>query len=144
MRLLVFLIVGFVAAAPASAAGRVKVTRTRIALPSPIYFESGKAAIKSTSFQLLDEVAATLSTNRHIALVEIGVHTDSRGSSGWNRKLSQARAEAVLDYLVDRGVDASRLRAKGYGEDKPLDRRNTPRAQARNRRVELVILQRTK
>jgi OOP family OmpA-OmpF porin len=55
--------------------------------------------------------------------------------------LSQARAEAVRDYLMKRGVEASRLQAVGYGRDRPADRNNTQEGRAKNRRVELIVVE---
>jgi outer membrane protein OmpA-like peptidoglycan-associated protein len=70
------------------------------------------------------------------------VHTDARGNDQWNLELSEKRAQAIYDYLVAKGVAADRLRAKGYGETKPIDKRANEAAWAKNRRTELRILQR--
>jgi outer membrane protein OmpA-like peptidoglycan-associated protein len=107
-----------------------------------IYFDVGKETIKSASLPTLDAVAALMTTDKKLGLVEIGVHSDSRGSDEFNMKISQKRAEAVRDYLVSKGVSATRLRAKGYGETKPLDKRANEAAWAKNRRTEFVIIQR--
>jgi len=142
MRILVLAFLGLVVTGAPADAKRVAVTKTRLVLTQPIYFDVGKDTIKSDSFQLLDEVAAAIKADKKIGLVEIGVHTDARGRKEWNRKLSEQRAQAIYRYLIDRGVEASRLRAKGYGESRPLDRRPNAAAWARNRRVEFLILQR--
>jgi OmpA-OmpF porin, OOP family len=125
-----------------SSASRVTVTSKAIVLRDPIYFEIAKAEIMKTSFAELDDVAAAIVADKHLALVEVGVHTDERGDDKWNLELSQRRADAIVAYLVGKGVDAKRLRATGYGETRPLDKHHTPAAWARNRRTELVILQR--
>jgi OOP family OmpA-OmpF porin len=69
--------------------------------------------------------------------VEIRGYTDSSGSDALNLRLSQERADAVKTYLVERGVDASRLVAKGYGEADPIANNDTPEGRTQNRRVEM-------
>jgi OOP family OmpA-OmpF porin len=69
----------------------------------------------------------------------VGGHTDAQGDDTKNLKLSLGRAEAIVGYLVGRGVDKGRLTAVGYGEGKPIDTNQTDAGRARNRRVELVI-----
>jgi OOP family OmpA-OmpF porin len=120
----------------------VVVTDTALVLRDPIYFEVGKAVIKSESYALLDAVAATLVADPKLALIEIGVHTDERGADTWNREISQKRADAVAAYLASKHVDARRLRAVGYGESRPLDKHHDEKAWAKNRRTEFTILQR--
>ena len=71
--------------------------------------------------------------------VEVAGHTDSVGSEAYNQKLSERRAQAVVDYLVARGVDPKRLKAVGYGKDKPMASNATDAGRAENRRVELQI-----
>jgi OmpA-OmpF porin, OOP family len=122
--------------------GRVVVTDTNIEILDKIYFEYDKAVIKSESFPILDAVAATLEGNPDILLVEIQGHTDERGPDAYNKRLSNDRAAAVKTYLVDKGVDASRLESHGYGEEQPLDPRSNEEAWAKNRRVEFLILKR--
>src|SRR5690606_15983797 len=68
-------------------------------------------------------------------------HTDSQGSANLNQALSQRRAEAVRDALVQEGVDASRLRARGVGADRPVADNATAAGRAENRRVEIVVLE---
>jgi outer membrane protein OmpA-like peptidoglycan-associated protein len=104
-----------------------------------IHFDVGKATIKSESRPTLDAVAVLMTRDKKLGLVEIGVHTDARGNDEFNLKMSQKRAEAVRDYLVGKGVATSRLRATGYGETKPLDKRPSEAAFAKNRRTEFVI-----
>ena len=136
---LVLLVSTIVFAAP----GRVTVTDQAIVPRDPIELEGGnKPVIKPASYATLDAVAAALDSDKRIALVEIQSHTDTRGSADWNLEVSEARARAIYDYLVAKGVDARRLRAKGYGESRPLDKGTTAKAQARNRRIAFVILQR--
>lgn len=123
------------------AAADVRVTPKQI-ITDPIFFETNKAVIKKESVPTLDHVVAAIKNDRKIGLVEIGVHTDARGNDDYNLELSQKRADAIRDYLVGKGVDATMLRAKGYGETKPIDKRATSEAWAKNRRTEFLVLQR--
>lgn len=126
----------------ASAAPRVVVTAKSIELSEPVYFEVGKPDIKAASYPILDALAAKLTADNRIGLVEIQGHTDSRGADAYNLQISEKRAKAIETYLVDKGVSPKRLRAKGYGETRPLDKSNTAAAWAKNRRMAFVILQR--
>jgi outer membrane protein OmpA-like peptidoglycan-associated protein len=74
--------------------------------------------------------------------VEVGGHTDSVGSEAYNQGLSERRADAVRDYLMSKGVKASRLTARGYGESRPVASNDTEEGRAENRRVELVVIER--
>src|SRR5437588_352019 len=110
----------------------VTVTASAIVLGQPIDFETANAVIKKESFPLLDTIAATLAAEKKIAFVEIQVHTDERGNDSWNLAISQKRADAIRDYLVAKGIDSTRLRAKGYGESRPLDPHHDAKAWAKN------------
>jgi outer membrane protein OmpA-like peptidoglycan-associated protein len=122
--------------------GRVVVTDTNIQILDKIFFELDKAVIKPESFEILDAVAATLLGNPDILLLEIQGHTDSRGNDAYNLDLSDRRAAAVRQYLVDKGVEDTRLTSQGYGETQPLVRQENEAAWAKNRRVEFLILKR--
>lgn len=105
----------------------------------PIQFGSGSAIIRSESAEILDEAATFLIDNPDVA-VEIGGHTDSRGSEQSNQALSQARADAVKAALLERGV-ANDLRAVGFGERRlRVDPDDTPEAQQQNRRIEFRVV----
>lgn len=65
-------------------------------------------------------------------------HTDSDGDDASNMKLSEVRANAILDRIVNLGIDGSRLTSKGYGESKPMTGNDSPEGKAQNRRVEFV------
>jgi outer membrane protein OmpA-like peptidoglycan-associated protein len=73
--------------------------------------------------------------------VEIAGHTDWTGSDAYNLKLSNARADAVMQYLISKGVKADNLTARGYGETQPIADNNTDEGRAKNRRVELRRIQ---
>lgn len=104
-----------------------------------IYFDFNKTTLKSESFVELNKVVDFLQANPTVE-VEIGGHTDSKGTDEYNNQLSQGRSQAVVDYLAQQGIDAARLTAKGYGESKPIDTNDTPEGQANNRRVEFTVL----
>jgi outer membrane protein OmpA-like peptidoglycan-associated protein len=114
-------------------------TRTTVELRG-VSFETGKARLLPQSIQVLDEVAAALIANPQWR-VEVAGYTDNTGSAAVNRRLSLARASAVRAYLVQRGVPASRLVARGYGPADPVASNATAAGRARNRRVELRQLE---
>lgn len=106
-----------------------------VTLPG-IFFETASATLMETSLAELDRLAEAL--QRHPALrLEIGGHTDAVGSDDDNLALSERRAKAVYDYLISRGIEASRLTYKGYGESKPVSTNDTPEGRAANRRTTL-------
>jgi len=124
---------------PDAAPKGVRVTDTEIVIEEKIYFETGKAVILSKSYSILNSVAQAMKDYDQIQ-VEVQGHTDSDGSASYNRKLSDSRANSVRQYLVDAGIDGSRLQAKGYGEDTPIDTNATSEGKERNRRVEFKII----
>lgn len=86
------------------------------------------------------QVADLLKKNRWVKKVRIEGHTDTRGKDDYNMELSDRRARSVMKYLVENGVEASRLTAQGFGEDKPIASNKTNRGRAKNRRVEFIII----
>ncbi|NIA23678.1 MAG: OmpA family protein, partial [Proteobacteria bacterium] len=104
-----------------------------------IYFDSGSATIKPSSYTILDKVVKLLEEYPDIT-VEIQGHTDSVGSANSNLRLSFARANAVKAYLVQMGISPSRLIARGYGESMPIAPNTTRAGRARNRRIEFVVI----
>ncbi len=101
-----------------------------------VNFESGSARLTPTSLAVVDTLAATLRAHPEV-VVEVRGHTDSVGPADVNLDLSQRRAGAVRDELVQRGVAPGRITAVGYGEDFPIADNSTREGRARNRRVEL-------
>ena len=102
-----------------------------------INFDTGKSTIKPDSAQTLDDAAAALKAVPAMK-VEVGGHTDNVGTPEANLKLSQERAQAVMAALVQRGIKADRLTAKGYGQTSPVADNRTEEGRGKNRRVELV------
>jgi OmpA-OmpF porin, OOP family len=105
-----------------------------------VYFYFGQTILKEDSYPALNAVAEFFKANPHISF-EIGGHTDDEGADDYNLMLSEGRAKAVVDYLINQGIDGSRISARGYGETKPLDPGITKAAKARNRRVEFVVVE---
>lgn len=101
-----------------------------------VTFETSSAVIRPSSFGKLDEVAQALKGNPEVR-VEISGHTDNVGSEDGNQRLSLARAQAVRQYFIEKGVAADRLEARGFGESKPVTTNETPEGRAENRRVEM-------
>lgn len=102
-----------------------------------INFDTGKSTITPDSAETLDAAARALKEAADLN-VEVGGHTDNVGAPDANLKLSQDRAQAVVAALVERGVKAGRLTAKGYGQTSPVADNRTEDGRAKNRRVELV------
>jgi outer membrane protein OmpA-like peptidoglycan-associated protein len=123
---------------------QVIVHKKRIVIKKAIHFKTGSGEIESSSFDLLGEIADVIKEHPDIRLIEIQGHTDNRGGRMRNVKLSKQRAESVMEYLIQSGVESSRLRAKGFGPDRPLAPNMTSMGRARNRRVEFHIIERDK
>ncbi len=103
-----------------------------------IHFETGRADIKTDSHGLLDQVAQMIKANPDVK-IRVEGHTDDTGPHDLNMRLSQERAESVRHYLVHKGVAPQRVRAVGYGPDKPLVKGTTEEARSKNRRVEFIV-----
>jgi len=103
-----------------------------------VYFETGSANLTENSEAILDEAAAELKRYPNLA-IEVQAYTDSRGSDALNLKISEDRAQSVRTYLINKGVNADKLSAKGYGEANPVATNDTAEGRAQNRRVELSV-----
>lgn len=104
-----------------------------------LFFEADSFVIKKQSFPLLDEIFAFMQNRKGVEL-EIGGHTNGLPPNYICDTLSQKRAEAVKEYLVNKGIDSNRLIAKGYGKRKPIASDKTHVGRARNQRVEIKII----
>ena len=109
-----------------------------IVLPN-IFFDTGKWELKETSEVELKFLLKFLRQNPNIS-IEVQGHTDDVGNEKDNLTLSQRRAEAVRDFLLEQGVASERLTAKGYGENQPVAGNITDEDRAQNRRTEIKIL----
>jgi outer membrane protein OmpA-like peptidoglycan-associated protein len=125
---------------PETKGQKVKVTKGKILILEMVFFATNKAVIKKQSYALLEEVAQTLKQNPQISKVRIEGHTDSQGADADNMTLSDARAQAVGEFLTARGISGQRLVTKGYGETKPVASNDSKTGRAENRRVEFTIL----
>ena len=104
-----------------------------------INFKTGSASIASSSFPILDNAVKVLKEYPDLKM-EIDGHTDSAGSARGNKRLSQRRADAVKAYFVKNGIAAERLKAVGYGEEKPIEPNRTAEGRAANRRIEFKLI----
>ena len=109
-----------------------------ITLSGSVLFRSAESTLLSSAQVKLDQVANALLAVRARNLIVEG-HTDSQGSESYNQGLSQRRADAVRDYLVQRGYPADRIQARGKGKGSPIADNASPEGRANNRRVEIII-----
>jgi outer membrane protein OmpA-like peptidoglycan-associated protein len=109
-----------------------------VTLPSGITFDTDSAKVKREFRRPLNRVANTLAKYPE-GYVDVVGHADSTGEAAYNQRLSERRADAVADMLVDRGVSSARIVARGMGERQPVASNETAEGRARNRRVEILI-----
>lgn len=120
----------------------VEVTKEEIKILQQINFANNSDRIvDKRSFEILDGVVAVLTHHQQFSKIEVAGHTDNVGNRARNTSLSQKRAEAVVRYLVDKGIAKERLSANGYGPDKPIADNKTKDGRAQNRRVAFQILE---
>jgi outer membrane protein OmpA-like peptidoglycan-associated protein len=105
-----------------------------------VHFDVNKVSLRPASFKALDNLAYVLKIKNDLK-VEIAGHTDSDGDDMENMKLSQARAESVINYLITKGIAKDRLVAVGYGETEPIADNDTAFGKQENRRTEARILE---
>jgi len=104
-----------------------------------IYFQFNRSVILQQSYKELTRLLELMQDNPKLR-IEIGGHTDDKGSVEYNRKLSESRAKAVADYLTAKGIDPKRLSYRGYGKSKPIEDNSTEEGRSKNRRVEIKVL----
>jgi peptidoglycan-associated lipoprotein len=103
-----------------------------------VFFEFDSAALTAEGKAALDDNAAIMQEYADLKL-EIQGHADERGTTDYNLALGQKRADAVVQYLLAKGISSSRVKSVSYGEERPLDGQSTERAWSQNRRAEFVI-----
>ena len=108
-------------------------------MPSNITFEVDKSDVKPSFAEVLGSVALVLKEYKS-TMIEVAGHTDSTGSNSYNQMLSQQRAQAVSNVLMNNGVQPVRIDTVGYGETRPIASNNTAEGRQQNRRVELTLL----
>jgi outer membrane protein OmpA-like peptidoglycan-associated protein len=119
--------------------GLVLVKGNQILILDQVYFATGKDTILPKSTPVLTSVAhaiKTLAADKHI---RVEGHTDNKGKAKDNLELSQKRADSVKKWLVEHGIAADRLEAKGWGQEKPIESNDNEKGRAKNRRVEFHI-----
>lgn len=116
-----------------------KVTTGQIIRLDELYFKADKSTLDKTSYKVLDELFRFMVKNKTVK-IEIGGHTNGVPSEEYCNKLSKDRAKEVADYLVEKGINKSRITYKGYGKSKPLASDKTLQGRNKNQRVEIKIL----
>lgn len=104
-----------------------------------VFFDFNKSSLRDESFVELDRVVNLLKENPAIE-IEMGAHTDSKGSDEYNLTLSENRARSVMDYILSKGISPSRISSQGYGETQPVATNDTDEGRQLNRRVEFKIV----
>ncbi|MBC6993450.1 OmpA family protein [Neolewinella lacunae] len=121
-----------------------KIFRNQEIVLNNIYYDFNESFIRDDAKPTLEALSAVLERNPDIR-IELGSHTDCRGKPGYNQQLSQDRAQAAVTFLVEQGIDPSRLSARGYGEDQPIEQclceRCSEEEHQRNRRTTFRILE---
>ena len=103
-----------------------------------VEFDFDKSTIKKGYYKDIDDLVKVMKDYPDLNVVIEG-HTDSVGTAAYNKKLSQRRAEAIKKYMVESGIDANRLKAQGFGMDKPIASNKTKEGRQQNRRVEAAV-----
>ena len=119
-----------------------KIVEDHVALLAPVLFARDRDVLLRQSRAVLDATVSILRDHPELALVRIEGHTDGHGRAEYNLGLSSRRARAVRVYLVQQGIAPERLEFQGFGSARPIASNDTPDGRARNRRVEMVIVQR--
>ncbi|THU40433.1 flagellar motor protein MotB [Niastella caeni] len=110
-----------------------------------VYYDFDKATLKKESHASLDKLVAMMTAHPEV-VIELSAHTDNKGNDAYNQRLSEARAQACVAYLISKGIDKDRLQAKGYGSTQPIapnsndDGSDNPEGRQQNRRTEFKVL----
>jgi OOP family OmpA-OmpF porin len=127
---------------------RAKIVDNKIIIDEKIQFEYDKAIILPVSHGILDEVVKVMNENPHVKKVRIEGHASDEGrgaaANEYNKRLSDRRAAAVMEYLASKGIDKAKLESVGYGVEKPIAGNDTEEGREKNRRVEFNILEQDK
>ncbi|HEX8426228.1 OmpA family protein [Hymenobacter sp.] len=116
-----------------------KIVKNKAIVVDNIFYDYDKAEIRPDAAAELNKLVSTLNDNPKIT-IELSSHTDSRGKDAYNQSLSQKRAQSAVDYIISKGVDKSRITAKGYGEAQPVIKNaKTEDEFQRNRRTEFKV-----
>ncbi|MEC7987725.1 MAG: OmpA family protein [Myxococcota bacterium] len=118
---------------------RARIQEGRITIDGKVYFGQDSEQILDNSYDLLTEVSEVMQDHPELVLIRIEGHTDSLGDNQYNIQLSESRAKAVVDFLTQQGIAAERLKAVGFGEQRPIASNRSPVGRAQNRRVEFYV-----
>lgn len=121
-------------------ASRIAVTASAVEIHEQVQFDFDQASIQASSHGVLEEVVSALLLHPEITRIEVQGHTDTKGTDVYNMDLSQRRADAVRQYLMNRGVAGERLVAIGYGATRPIATNETEGGRGKNRRVQFEIV----
>jgi outer membrane protein OmpA-like peptidoglycan-associated protein len=131
-----------IAATPPPKPSRAQLRKNKIEITEKIQFEFDKAIIKDESSSLLHEIADVIRNNPQLKKISIEGFASSEGDPRHNTELSEARAAAVMDYLVKKeNIDPGRLASKGWGSDQPIASNDTEEGREKNRRVEFLVVE---
>jgi OmpA-OmpF porin, OOP family len=117
----------------------INVSPPRMFTLDNVFFDSGKSSLRAESSKELNELAEYMTLKKEL-VIEIAGHTDNVGTPESNQKLSEDRANAVKQYLEKKGIEASRVSAKGYGDTQPVASNDAPAGRQKNRRTEVRII----
>lgn len=120
--------------------GLVALSGGSIRVSQQVFFKFGKDRIQKASYPLLIAVADLLKARPELRRIEIQGHTDNRGPADYNLDLSERRAQSVLRFLVEQGIESARVTAKGYGDTQPLKKNNSKAGRLTNRRVVFIVV----
>lgn len=116
-----------------------KIVRGKGFVVENIYFEIDKAYLKKDSLDIIDKLIKIMRGNRELR-VEVRGHTDSTGDRDYNQKLSERRADAVVEYMIKNGISPERVRSVGFGQTRPVASNETREGRRKNRRTEFFFL----
>jgi outer membrane protein OmpA-like peptidoglycan-associated protein len=117
------------------------VDKGKIHVLEKVNFATNMDNVLPESLHVLDDVFQIMSSDNSIRRMRIEAHTDNRGNASYNKELSERRAKWVKEYLIQKGLDSSRLDSSGFGQARPIATNDTPEGRASNRRVEFAIIE---
>ena len=117
----------------------IKVEMMKTYVLNNVLFDTGKSSLTKESYKGMDELV-DLMKRKNTLVIEISGHTDNVGSKPLNLKLSQDRANTVMNYLISKGIEAKRVTAVGFGDTKPVSPNETEYGRQKNRRTEVKII----
>ncbi|NVO04251.1 MAG: OmpA family protein [Bacteroidetes bacterium] len=117
----------------------IKIEMMQTYVLNNVLFDTGKSSLTKESYKGMDELV-DLMKRKNTLVIEISGHTDNVGSKALNLKLSQDRANTVMNYLISKGIEQNRVSAKGYGDTQPVSPNESEYGRQKNRRTEVKII----